>query len=333
MTQEAKPQRPAPHPLVDPELAAGLPDGLAEELDLDRISERRAAIRELLAHDRDALEKNETVKVTEVVIPGPKGAPDVSLLIAQPLSAGGAWPAVYHIHGGGMVLGDNRVGMARMLTWMAALDLVVVSVDYRLAPEHQHPAPVEDCYAGLVWTADHAAELHVDPARLVIAGSSAGGGLAAATALIARDRGGPVLAHQILMCPMLDDRADSQSAHDCDGTGNWNTADNVTAWTALLGEARGGPDVSPYAAPARATDLRGLPPTFIDVGTAEIFRDEDVDYAKRLLRDGVPVELHLWPGGFHGFDVHVPDAALSRASREAQISYLRRALRPAAPEP
>ena len=222
-------------------------------------------------------------------------------------------------------MGDRRVGVDTMLGWMEQIDIVVVSVEYRLAPEHPHPAPVEDCYAGrrgplpmlANWTSS---------ARLIIAGASAGGGLAAATALLARDRGGPALAHQILMCPMLDDRVATRSSHECDGTGSWARASNIAAWDALLGAARGQPGVPPYAAPARAEDLTGLPPAFIDVGTAEIFRDEDIEYATRLLRAGVPVELHVWPGGVHGFDVHVPQARLSRACREARIAYLRRVL-------
>lgn len=202
----------------------------------------------------------------------------------------------------------------------------MVSVEYRLAPENPHPAPVEDCYAGLRWIAERGAEIGMDTDRLVVAGGSAGGGLAAGVALMCRDRGGPQLRGQLLQCPMLDDRNDTPSAHQMRGRGVWDQSANRVGWTALLGAARGGPDVSPYAAPARAGDLSGLPPAFIDVGSAETFRDEDVDYAGRIWRAGGAAELHVWPGGFHGFAMMAPDAALSRAAGDAQVGWLRRVL-------
>jgi acetyl esterase/lipase len=227
-----------------------------------------------------------------------------------------------------MVLGNNRFGADEMAGWVSEIGAVAVSVEYRLAPEHPHPAPVDDCYAGLVWTSKHADELGIDPSRLIIAGASAGGGLAAGTALMARDRGGPALSHQILMCPMLDDRGVTPSSQELDGEGVWDRTSNLTGWTALLGDARGGPDVSPYAAPARAQDLTGLPPAFIDVGSVETFRDEDIDYAARLSRAGVSVEFHVWPGGFHGFDMIAPQSALGQIARATRLAYLRRALAP-----
>ncbi len=322
---------PARHPLLDPELAASLPASLAESLTPENLVARREHLLELLSTDDEKIREGGRLEVEERLIPGPEGGADIPLVILRPQGADRPLPCVYHIHGGGMVLGNNRVGLGTMIEWMSAVDLVVVSVGYRLAPEHPYPAGVEDCYAGLVWVGDHAAELMIDPSRLVIAGASAGGGLAAATALLARDRGGPPLARQILMCPMLDDRHETASSTECDGTGTWSRASSLVAWTAVLGAARGGPDVSPYAAPARAEDLSGLPPTFLDVGTAEILRDEDIAYATRLLAAGVAVELHVWPGGFHGFDVHAPSSALARACRETRIAYLKRVLDPNRP--
>jgi acetyl esterase/lipase len=199
-------------------------------------------------------------------------------------------------------------------------------VEYRLAPEHPDPAPVEDCYAGLVWTAKHAEELGIDPDRILIAGGSAGGGLAAGTALLARDRGFPTLTHQVLICPMLDDRLETPSSRMLDGEGMWDRNDNLFGWTALLGDRQGGGDVSIYAAPARATDLSGLPRSYVDVGTVESFRDEAITYAQRLAQAGVNVDLHLWGGGFHGSDLMAPHAAISRASQAARDEFLRRAL-------
>ena len=266
--------------------------------------------------------------VEQRTVPGPEDAPDIPLLICRPTKPAPAHPhpVVYYIHGGGMVIGDNRSGVTVPLGWAKELDAVVVSVGYRLAPEHPHPAPIEDVYAGLLWTAEHAAELGADAERIVIAGTSAGGGLAAALALLSRDRQGPRVIGQLLMCPMLDDRNDTSSGHQMTGVGIWDRTANETGWTALLGASRGGPDVSPYAAPARAEDLTGLPPAFLDVGSAETFRDEVVTYADRIWQAGGTAELHVWPGGFHSFAGFAPQARLSQSSFAAQLDWLRRLL-------
>jgi acetyl esterase/lipase len=315
------------HPPIDPELRAVLEAVPADERQLLRL-EDIPALREkealMLAAVDDVLRRGGAVELEERQIPGPAGAPDLSVLIVRP--ARGQGPGVYHTHGGGMVLGTNRSGVDELAQWVDEVGVVAVSVEYRLAPEHPDPAPVEDCYAGLAWTGEHCEELGIDPSRLIIAGSSAGGGLAAGTALMARDRGGPPLSHQMLMCPMLDDRCITPSSQELDGDGTWDRTSNVVAWTALLGETRGGPGVSPYAAPARAEDLSGLPATFIDVGSVDTFRDEAIDYAARLSRAGVSAELHLWPGGFHGFDEVAPHTALGHAARATRLGYLRRAV-------
>ncbi|MFI0355994.1 alpha/beta hydrolase [Actinomadura sp. 9N407] len=317
-----------PPPPFDPELAAAL-EIIGATLPSSIPAAALPAMREgsaLMRVPLEELRRDGAFEVEERNVPGPAGAPDISLLICRPAGATAPLGAVYHSHGGGMVLGDNRSGVVEILDWAQELGLVVVSVEYRLAPEHPHPAPVEDCYAGLVWTAGNAAELGIDPDRLIVAGASAGGGLAAAVALLARDRGGPALAGQVLMCPMLDDRNDTPSSRQMAGRGVWDQASNSTGWTALLGEARGGPDVSPYAAPAREPDLSGLPPAFIDVGSAETFRDEDVAYAARLWQAGGQAELHVWPGGFHGFTMMAPQAVLSQEARAARIRWLARLL-------
>jgi acetyl esterase/lipase len=208
-------------------------------------------------------------------------------------------PGVYSIHGGGYVLGDFSMDDARAGAWSAALDCVGFSVEYRLAPDHPYPVPLEDCYTGLQWVHDHAAELGVDPARLGIAGLSAGGGLAAALALLARDRGELPVAFQLLDSPMLDDRQQTPSSQGV-GLPVWSRESNAFGWQAYLGELAGG-DVPYCAAPARANDLRGLPPAFVCVGTVDGFRDEDIHYALRLNQAGVPTELHVYPGAPHGF--------------------------------
>ncbi|WP_030441989.1 alpha/beta hydrolase [Actinoplanes subtropicus] len=316
-----------PHPPFDPELAAvldALPAGMKRPLNLETVAADRSWSEGAVPDE--LLRRDGAVDVEERRVPGPTGAPDVSALILRPAGLARPVPGIYHVHGGGMVMGDNRTGIVDLVDLVVDRGVVVVSVEYRLAPEHPHPAPVEDCYAGLVWTAQHAAELNIDPARLLIYGASAGGGLSAATALLARDRGGPALSHQILLCPMLDDRGITASSQELDNEGIWDRNANRTGWTALLGDARGGPDVAPYAAPARAADLSHLPATFIDVGAVETFRDETIDYAARLARAGVSVELHVWAGAFHGFETFAPQAAVSRDSRAARLGYLRRAL-------
>ncbi|MEU1316830.1 MULTISPECIES: alpha/beta hydrolase [Streptomyces] len=317
-------------PPFDPELAAALElikDVISPGLTLDEIAEVRQGPGIQLLAELD-LTVGGAFEVEDRQVPGPQGEPDISLLICRPAApeTAGPRPVIYHVHGGGMVLGNNRVGVDVPLAWAQVLDAVVVSVEYRLAPEHPHPAPVEDVYAGLLWTADHAAELGADPERIVIAGASAGGGLCAALALLTRDRKGPQPIGQVLMCPMLDDRNDTPSTHQMAGLGVWDRTANETGWSALLGSRRGGPDVPAYAAPARAEDLTGLPPAFLDVGSAETFRDEVVDYASRIWQAGGVAELHVWPGGFHGFDGFAPQAAVSQAARGAQTAWLRRLL-------
>jgi acetyl esterase/lipase len=316
-------------PPFDPELAAALAV-INENLPPAFTAEMLPALREGMAERRatdEELSLGGAFVVEERLVPGPAGAPDISLVIARPAAARTPVGVLYTIHGGGMILGHNRSQeLPELLGWARELELAVVSVDYRLAPEHPHPAPVEDCYAGLVWVVENAAELGLDPERVVIAGGSAGGGLAASTVLLARDRGGPALAGQMLLCPMIDDRNDTPSAHQMVGVGVWDQASNELGWTSLLGDARGGPDVSPYAAAARATDLSGLPPAFLDVGSAETFRDEVVTYASRLWQAGGQAELHVWPGGFHGFDMLASHAALSQAAKAQRLPWLRRLL-------
>ncbi|GIF20005.1 acetyl esterase/lipase [Actinoplanes tereljensis] len=312
-------------PPFDPELAAAL--GVIQEMlppfTLDSLAEARGG--GAVAGPTDVqLRRDGAFTVAERVVPGLGGDPDITLLICTPTAAAGTLGCIYHTHGGGMVLGDRRIGVEALLPWAEQFGLVIVSVEYRLAPETPHPGPIDDCWAGLLWTAAHADELGFDPDRLIVAGGSAGGGLAAALALRARDEGGPALLGQMLMCPMLDDRNDTPSAVQMDGLGVWDRQANLMGWSALLGDRRGGPEVSPYAAPARADDLSGLPPAFIDVGSAETFRDEDVAYATRIWQAGGRAELHVWPGGFHGFDMMAPAAALSRDAQDARVRWLNR---------
>ena len=319
-------------PPFDPELAAAL-TMINEQVPPSITAEMIRMMRSAGMEDAPMLQAPDDLSLggtyTEVAheVPGPEGEPDVPVVVWRPTDAPAPTSALYWIHGGGMMLGSHRgYEISGLLEMARELGMAVVSVGYRLAPENPHPAPVEDCYAGLVWVAENAEKLNVDRDRVVIAGGSAGGGLAAATALMARDRGGPRLVGQLLICPMLDDRNDSVSAHQMTGVGVWDRISNETGWTALLGESRGGPDVSPYAAPARAEDLSGLPPAFLDVGSAETFRDEVVAYASAIWAAGGSAELHVWPGGFHGFDGFLPQAALSMSAVAQRPAWLRRVL-------
>jgi len=233
--------------------------------------------------------------------------------------------AALYLHGGGMILGLEHLGLVYDLAvreYVATSGVPMLVVDYRIAPEHPHPTPVEDCYAALRWLADNAATLGVDPGRIGVMGDSAGGGLAAGVCLLARDRGGPAIAQQLLIYPMLDDRAQTPDPQLLPYL-TWTYDDNVTGWAALVGESAGADGVSPYAAPARATDLTGLPDTYIDVGDLDIFRDEDIMYARHLSDAGVPTELHLHPGCPHAFEALARRADVSRRAIADRIRRLR----------
>lgn len=313
---------------LDPELAAAAPVIAAQftaaaDAGVEFFREQMAARR---AEDLAAIDMS-GVEIEELVVPGPAGEPDIELVVVRPRQRStAAAPCLYSIHGGGMMVGSRHDGLAQLVPFATDHGVIGVSVEYRLAPEHPDPAPVEDSYAGLAWTAAHAADLGIDPHRIVVTGGSAGGGIAAGVTLLARDRGGPALAGSVLICPMLDDRDTTLSTRQHEEAVLWNRASNLGGWTALLGERRGGPDVSIYAAPARADDLSGLPPTFLDVGSAEVFRDETVDYASRIWAAGGSAELHVWGGGFHGFDALAPTAAVSQAAVDARNAWIHRTL-------
>ena len=233
--------------------------------------------------------------------------------------------AVLFIHGGGMIFGLEHIGAMCHLTvcgYVAASGVPMLVVDYRVAPEHPHPTPVEDCYSALRWLAEHATTLGFDPARLAVMGESAGGGLAAGVCLMARDRGGPAVAQQLLVYPMLDDRPSPPDSALLPFL-TWTYDDNLTGWGALLGDKAGEEDVSQYAAPARAADLAGLPDTYIDVGDLDIFRDEDITYARRLSGAGVFTELHLHPGCPHIFESLAPGADVAARALNDRIRRLR----------
>lgn len=228
--------------------------------------------------------------------------------------------AVLYIHGGGMICGTVPLYEAVISDYVAASGVPMLAVEYRLAPEYAHPAPVEDCWVGLQWLVDHAEELGVDPARIAVMGDSAGGGLAAGVALLARDRG-IGLKRQILIYPMLDDR-NLEPEEALMPFANWTYDNNFTGWSALLGPAFGAADVPPAAAPSRASDLRGVAPAYIEVGELDIFRLEDIDYARRIAAAGVSIELHVHPGAPHGFERMAPESDVARRATADRLRLL-----------
>lgn len=296
----------------DPEIAAALaalpPD--PPPLPRGEWRARRELFDAVAARMVAALPVPEGVDVEHAAATARDGAA-VPVRIYRPACRPKTGGTVLYLHGGGhFCCGVETLDTA--CRWYAAdSGATLVSVDYRFAPEHPFPVGIEDAYAALGWAAERATELGGDPGRLAVMGDSAGGGMAAGLTLLARDRGGPALTRQVLIYPMLDDRTtvpDPAIEHLL----TWGYDDNATGWEVLLGAPPGGPVVSPYAAPARAADLAGLPPAFIDVGQLDAFRDEDVTYAMRLSRAGVEVELHVRPGAPHDFETIAWDAAVTR---------------------
>ncbi|WP_119697100.1 alpha/beta hydrolase [Microbacterium halotolerans] len=312
---------PGSRPPFDPEVAIALAsrEDIVTMLAPEQIQSLRARSEQpdVLALTRDG-EATHTVHR----IPRRDGG-RIDLALIRPAASTRPVPLLFHVHGGGLVTGTAYDALAPVARIAATAGMAVSSVEYRLAPENPYPAAIDDVHDALVWIAAEAPDLGIDANRIVVEGVSAGGGLAAAAVLRSRDEG-PDLYGQMLICPMLDHRNASGSAHQMAGHGAWDRSANETAWTAYLG---GAPEhVPPTASPSRADDLSGVPRTFIDVGSAETFRDECVEYAARIWADGGDAELHVWPGGAHGFDVLVPDAALSRDAVAARVDWLRRVL-------
>lgn len=266
-------------------------------------------------------------------IAGPEGP--LELYCYDPAPQANNRPALLHVHGGGMVLGSARSMQHGPAGIAAAAGMPVVSVNYRLAPEHPFPAPQQDCLAALTWLGTNAAQLGIDPGRIGIIGESAGGGLAAATALMARDTGGPALAAQFLTYPMLDHRtggADCPYRNASTGEFVWTRAANQFGWAALQGSYSPVDHRRGWFSPSRAETLTRLPPTWIGTGSLDLFMDENLDYARRLTDAGVPVELHVYPGAIHAFNL-MPDAALTKAFSRDLLGAISRWLQAPPPPP
>jgi acetyl esterase/lipase len=293
-------------------------------LDLDDIPGTRRRFEEM-SRQRSSPERPADLRIDDHDVAAEDGHP-VLVRLYRPAGLPAPAPVLYWVHGGGMVMGSVAQDDDYCISHATKLNIAVASVEYRLAPEHPFPTPVEDCYAGLRWLAARADELGIDRQRVAIGGASAGGGIAAGLALLARDRGEVPVCFQFLVYPMLDDRNATPSAQTTTDPRMWNRRANDLGWRAYLGERAGTEDVSPYAAPARAGDLSGLPPAYINVGDLDLFLDEDLAYAQKLLQAGVPTELHVYPGAFHGSDNLVSRSALSRRWKVDERAALDRAL-------
>jgi acetyl esterase/lipase len=297
--------------LLDPELARALGGFTIGTIDAARLSELRVAF--------PALGTTDFVERIDDVAP-----PGVPVRVHRPKGSRGLLPGILSIHGGGFVLGSHNTDDEQFERWCPKLGVIGVSVDYRLAPETTYPGAIDDCYAALRWLQQNASALGVDVARIGVYGISAGGGLAAALALMARDRGELPLAFQLLDSPMLDDRQRTPSSRLTDLL-VWPKEANEFGWRSYLGDVYGTDEVSQYAAPGRATDLSSLPPAFVSVGSVDGFRDESLDYARRLNQAGTPTELHVYPGAPHGYQL-APESAVARQGRRDADEWLRRQL-------
>jgi acetyl esterase/lipase len=295
-------------------------------LDISDPVQSRVGFTEMIAALNAELDQS-GVAVEDREIPGPDGAPAVTVRIYQPDGLAEVRPGLLHIHGGGFVIGDLESEHGACLALCRNLGIVVVSVDYRLAPENPYPAGLDDCYAALQWVSANADELQIDSARLGIFGQSAGGGLSAATALLARDRDGPAICFQYLGIPELDDRLETVSMREFVDTPMWHRPNAELSWDFYLGDAyrRGGDDVPCYAAPARAEDLSGLPPAYVSTMEFDPLRDEGVLYALKLMQAGVRTELHSFPGTFHGSSLFSTTEISQREATE-MFTILRRGL-------
>ncbi len=308
---------------LDPEIAHAINDNPAERY--IAIGDDPPLGREMtLARNREARANLPPTDVTieELTIPGPDC--DIPIVIYRPPGPGPRG-GLNWMHGGGYIVGEARDD-APCIEFAEFVGCTVVSVDYRLAPESTYKESIADCFAALNWMADNSDELGIDSERIAIGGRSAGGGLTAGLALYNRDNKGPDLAYQLMIYPMIDDTHDTPSGHEDTCPTTWNRDVSMKAWRMYLGDEYGTDKVSPYAAAARATDLTGLPPALVIVGTQDLFRDENIDYAQRLMAAGVPTDLLVYAGMFHGVEMSVPDAEVSKRMRMGYLSGLQRAI-------
>jgi acetyl esterase/lipase len=313
---------------LDPELKEPIMMLMSQPqlMSFDDLPAARAASVQMIAAMKAQMPDIPGVITEDRTIPGPKGAPDLTVRIYRPERLSGLAPALLWIHGGGYMLGSIEQEDFMAKQFAVGGECVTVSVEYRLAPENPYPAPLEDCYAALKWLAGQAKRLGVDRSRIAIGGASAGGGLASGLALLTRDRAEVAIMFQLLVYPMINDCNVAPASASLPDTLFWTREANRIGWRCYLGCEPGGEGISCYASASRATNLEGLPPTYIAVGDLDLFAQEDIDYAGRLIEAGAPTELHVYPGGCHAFDMMVPGANISRKFSADIHQALKRAL-------
>jgi acetyl esterase/lipase len=325
-----------PRPIYDPVLAPILDSAsLPEDFDLDLMrgvakGEQHCAHGTFIFNAETIIKDKPHLKHTEYFVPGPDNNTVILSVFAPKEPTAAARPALYHIHGGGMVSGDRFTAVTPVIDLLDGIDCVVVSVEHRLAPETRAPGPAEDCYAGLVWVSENAESLGIDPAAIVVFGVSGGGALAAATCLMARDRKFPVIPikAQMLYAPLLDDRCESLSDQQFQYGNPSSTAWIRRIWELILGEEYGSDKITSYQAPSRATDMSNLPATYIDAAECEVFRDPAVAFATNMWRCGSTCELHIWPGAWHGFDMlNDPNILFIQIANVAKSNWLKRIMK------
>lgn len=283
---------------------------------LGDVARRREIVEPMQISLHNALPMPNDVSITDYETSTPDGAKLLLRWYAKKNSSPGS--VVYYVHGGGMILSNVSIYDTPVARYVSDTGVPILSVEYRYAPEYPHPTPVEDCYHGLCWLSEHATELGVDASRIAVMGDSGGGGVGAGLVIYNRDHHGPEIAKQILIYPMLDDR-NTIPDPALEPFMIWTYDDNATGWGALLGDSMGGNDVSAHAAPARLTDFTGLPAAYIEVGELDIFRDENIEYARRLGAVGISTELHVHPGVPHAWEIFAPNIDISQRSRADRL--------------
>ena len=314
---------------VDPELIATLElieAATSGGVKLHDIPADRRLTAELSEIRKASLPPIAGVSQQKRTITGPSGAPDVEVLVFRPENKTGNLPVLIWIHGGGYVMGSAEQDEENVRQLCMETGCTALAVNYRLAPEHPFPAGIEDCYAVLKWVHEHAREMKIDASRVAVGGASAGGGLAAGLALLARGRREFDILFQLLIYPMIDDGNVLPADEKHPDTLIWSRENNLIGWRSYLGCEPGGQDIPIYAAPYRAEDVSGLPPAMVLVGDLDLFLNENIEYARRLIKAGVPTELHVYQGAFHGFNSFVPEAPVSQRCNAELVSALKHAL-------